>query len=1170
MALEAARVVAGGQEVELFEIRDLVIGKAIAFEDDPSFGVETIVTLSGITPLKEQGGTQFADFSCHAGARNGSASLDLVSSGSLMIVYGTPCPHTLTSVPLERSIMNDIDADEFYASIAKIGYGYSGPFRGMSSIRRKMDQASALVSTYKDSAEDDVLVHPSWLDVAIQTVIAAGAHPEDENKTLAVPTVIGRIRVNPSLCAALPTSSVMLPMCASIHRTQMEGKNSSASIDIFSEDGQQTLIQAEDLEMKPLYAAAAKDDRRPFSYVQWQVAQPDTSFIASDERPPATDRDIAVLCERMSYFYLRKWKAELSDDEWARGQEHHHRLQGYMNSTLLSISRGEHPILKDEWANDTSEILEPLIQKHWDSVDVRVVRNTGENLPAVVRGETTMVEHLNEDRTDLYTTGIGFAKYSEYAASMVKQLVHRYPHARILELGAGTGGTTVEVLRAVGNAFSSYAFTDISDSFLDDLERIKGQFKSQSHKISYKYLDIGKSPASQGFDLHSYDIVVAANIVHATPSCQQSLENTWKLLKPGGFIVLAEITQTNVLRYPQMAAGLPGWWSAQDGRENGPLLSSGSWHNLLRKSGFSGVDALTPPIDNLTWPFSAMTGQAVNKQVDFLRRPLAAPLPSLHFDEVVILGTGSVETAKIADELEELLARFCDKVTIFDGLPATSDELPPMSTIISLVDLDEPVYKNISQAKWDGLHKVYRSSKNLLWVTNGAQDVDPYQMASIGVGRALRYEVPYLTLTSLDLAGSNHNVSKVIAECLLRQCALDELPSSDSNLLWSVEHEYVLENGRLMVPRMLANKDQNDRFNAQVRPITKTVSPSDSAIRISEKGELQEDILPAPEECQDVIRVEQSVMTPLNVAPNTFLYASVGVNDITGERLLALSNDMSSRVKPVVAIPLKSSEQALDVFVSVLGELLAASILSAAPAGSHILIHELVMIPHLLETLDRRAAERKVRLAFSTASSGGDPANLGSIAVNAWTPKHALQKLLPAGITHFLDLTTDSESNAASIGLGRALPLSCRHIDTSDLFRRNCHLPVCVETDLVSFLRGCASHAEVSNDHLDVPAGLLVPLARISQAKEPLTIVDWTANEDVTIQITPINPARLFSKNKTYILVGLTGEIGQSLCEWMARNGAGCIVLTSRSPNVSEHWLKSFEALGTTVKVVAM
>jgi len=718
-------------------------------------------------------------------------------------------------------------------------------------------------------------------------------------------------------------------------------------------------------------------------------------------------------------------------------------------------------------------------------------------------------------------------------------------------------------LQAIGNAFSSYTFTDISESFAEDF----GTFKKHSHKMSFKLLDIEKSPASQGFESHSYDIVIIANVVHATSSCQQTLINTRQLLKPGGHLVMVEITQPTVLRCTNMAAGLPGWWGSQDGRQHGPLVTPDVWHGLLRKSGFSGIDAITPPTDNLTWPFSTIAAQAVNNQVDFLRRPLSSSPLALHFEEIVILGTGSLETSRIAEEVAELLGRFCNKVTILHGLPAESDAVLPMNTLISLVDLDEPVFKNLSQRKLDGLKRTYEVAKNLLWVTRGAQEEDPYQMASIGVGRALRHEIPYLTLTFLDLSHSNHNVPKVITECLLRQCALDEWQSP--GLLWSVELEYVLENGQLMVPRLVANHNQNDRFNSQVRPTTKIVSPSRSAVRISDSAEwppsLQEDILPPVQGDRQVVRVEQSVLVALNVAPNTFLFPCVGVNEATGKPMLGLCNDISSRTNPIVSVPYDSSSP--GILSAVVGELLAASLLSVLPPRSNLLVHEPKAIPSFAMSLKQRATAKDIRVNFSTAPA--DASNPDWITIDAWTPKHILRRKLPTNLTHFLDLTTNAESNAVSLSLGGALPLACRHIDTSDLFRRQCRSPVCDQGILVSLLEDVAFRAS-HHAAQGIPSSLPIPLGQISQARNPLTIVDWTSSDDVTLQITPIDGKRLFSKDKTYLLVGLTGQIGQSLCEWMARNGAGCICLTSRSPNVSEQWLQSFKALGTIVKVLAM
>lgn len=71
------------------------------------------------------------------------------------------------------------------------------------------------------------------------------------------------------------------------------------------------------------------------------------------------------------------------------------------------------------------------------NVDVKLISAVGENIPAVVRGKTTILEHMLPDNMldDFYKKGLGFARYNSFLASMMRQMTHRYPHAKILEIG---------------------------------------------------------------------------------------------------------------------------------------------------------------------------------------------------------------------------------------------------------------------------------------------------------------------------------------------------------------------------------------------------------------------------------------------------------------------------------------------------------------------------------------------------------------------------------------------------------------------------------------------------------------------------------------------------------------------------------------------------------------
>lgn len=83
-------------------------------------------------------------------------------------------------------------------------------------------------------------------------------------------------------------------------------------------------------------------------------------------------------------------------------------------------------------------------------------------------------------------------------------------------------------------------------------------------------------------------------------------------------------------------------------------------------------------------------------------------------------------------------------------------------------------------------------------------------------------------------------------------------------------------------------------------------------------------------------------------------------------------------------------------------------------------------------------------------------------------------------------------------------------------------------------------------------------------------VVSWPAKTStIPVQVELVNSKITFRTDKTYWLVGLSGSLGISLCEWMAQQGARCIVITSRNPKVDERWMNKIKALGVKVEVIA-
>ena len=733
---------------------------------------------------------------------------------------------------------------------------------------------------------------------------------------------------------------------------------------------------------------------------------------------------------------------------------------------------------------------------------------------------------------------------------------------------------------------SSYVYTDISVGFFT---KAAEGFKAYSNKILYKVLDIEKAPAVQGFEPHSYDIVIASNVLHATRSLEKTLNHTRQLLKPGGYLVLLEITDNNPIRCSTIMGGLPGWWlGTDDGRKYAPTATPGEWHLALRKTGFAGVDAITPKIDGSAWPFSVMAAQAVDDQVLFLRRPLSSPLYSIFVESLVILGTGSLESARIAEEVADSLERFCGKATILGGLPTEAEALTlnPASTFINLADLDSPIFKSITPERIDGLKRLLERAKHVLWITRGALAEEPYHMASLAFSRSIRNEATHISLNHLDISSLDDNVAKLIAEQLLRQCALEEW--DHQRLLWSKEPETFLDRGKLMVPRLLHNVEQNARLNTSRRVITKTVPISNSNFSISQNdsspSSLVENILPmAKNDNRGFVRVKTSSLMALHVAPDSFLFLAIGKDNATEQTVVTLSTANSYTRATIATIPAdinNINSPADGLLVSITSELLAASLVQRLPPESSVLVHCWGRDRFLAAALSRRAAARAIRVTFSyDARSNDDTQGPLWIRLSAYAPKHVVRKmLLPVKPTHFLDFTAHSRTHPSdlSLSIAQTLPSRCKRIDPSDLFQYQALLPPSYDRkallDRLKDAIACARTSMVSITQ-ERSQDMVLQLDKIhdwSTPNYPSSVVSWPIDGEVKIEVRPLDASSLFSKDKTYVLFGLTGQIGQSLCDWMISNGAGCVCLTSRRPHVDQRWLESFDATEATVKVIPM
>ena len=162
---------------------------------------------------------------------------------------------------------------------------------------------------------------------------------------------------------------------------------------------------------------------------------------------------------------------------------------------------------------------------------------------------------------------------------------------RLLELGAGTGGSSQGILQKLDeyrHDVEEYRYSDVSKMFILHGEQAYGGGREY---LKYAVVDIETGLEAQGVERGVYDVVIAANVLHATRSVRETVRNAKAALKENGVLVLNEITSKSV--YAHLTFGLlAGWWAYEDEAlrmEGNPGLTVDGWKRVLEEEGFRRV-----------------------------------------------------------------------------------------------------------------------------------------------------------------------------------------------------------------------------------------------------------------------------------------------------------------------------------------------------------------------------------------------------------------------------------------------------------------------------------------------------------------------------------------------------------------------------------------------------
>ena len=239
--------------------------------------------------------------------------------------------------------------------------------------------------------------------------------------------------------------------------------------------------------------------------------------------------------------------------------------------------------------NNNDEVLEHY-SRFWNSALV-TYKNMHDNFHDILTGKRNAVELLfSNGETEQADTIYRNNPVAEYENNMVSKAVNAYiknvksgEKVKILEFGAGTGGTTLPVLEGLETDNVEYTFTDISYFFLNNAKILLKDYNF----INYEILNIDNISQNPVFKPNSYDIIIGANVLHDAKILPNTLTDLNKLLKTNGMLLILEITKSSDMI--KFSTGfLEGYSSYNDYRKEfeRTLLSGSEWTELMESNGF--------------------------------------------------------------------------------------------------------------------------------------------------------------------------------------------------------------------------------------------------------------------------------------------------------------------------------------------------------------------------------------------------------------------------------------------------------------------------------------------------------------------------------------------------------------------------------------------------------
>ena len=716
----------------------------------------------------------------------------------------------------------EVAPPSFYRLAKKIGLDWLPPFKAVCSMRTGPDACLTTARLPADAAWSPggaaTTLHPAVLD-AILFHGACHVAMRGGTDSALVPTFIQQLRIATGSGSGSPELSAVDAVTGNTYRdwltvvahTHNEGAPPTYEVIARAQDDpspQGMLLQARGIQITRLPGDISMEDG-PANHdkchgLEW-VSSMEQPWTAEHRRrigqsaatPVASNGEVNGVLEALALSHIQRVVGEVSADDIPEGS-YFKRMFEWMQT--LAGTEYDASLLPENPA-DFEAIGEAVARVGAQLADIITEKVS----PLVVLGKDELLTRLySEERSECCQAQM---------AAWARELCLYSPGLRVLEIGAGTGSATVPLLRAIHGHIVRYDFTDLSTGFFEGAaERLGGL----ADVVEFRALDIEKDPLAQGFELASYDLVVASNVVHATSRIDDTLRNIRALLRPGGRFMLHEVTTPQA--FINLVWGVfEGWWAGyEEGRRLSPLLTPPGWIDRLTQAGLADAErCFVDREDDDGGLMSVFISRAPAAESSEPGQP--PQLPPVH-----LLTVAGEEHSSTQDQVASLQAELGSHVAI-SASPLTEPS-PGENVVVVLPAIGSLLCGDVDADSFNAFKSWVLGARAVLFVSLEAESGTEASQPShappdtglwAGFVRCLRIEYPGIRFVTLQLQQGRAATAAPVLDVLGRTLPV-LLRSSAFDLerdISEVETEFAERDGQLFVSRLVPLPEMDDQVH---------------------------------------------------------------------------------------------------------------------------------------------------------------------------------------------------------------------------------------------------------------------------------------------------------------------------------------------------------------------